>query len=109
VANDATEGEIKTAYRKAALKFHPDKQASKSDAEKATAEASFKAVGEAYEVLSNPEQKERYDQGVEVEDLENPHAGCGGGGGHHRHGGHGGMDPNVLFQMFMQQQMGGRR
>jgi hypothetical protein len=46
--------------------------------------------------------------GVEVEDLDNPHAGGRGGGFGHGHGGHGGIDPNVLFQMFMQQQGGGR-
>lgn len=63
VDQTATEAEIKSAYRKSALKFHPDKQSSKSDAEKAEAEASFKAVNEAYEILSNPETKEKYDNG----------------------------------------------
>lgn len=59
-------------------------------------------------MLSNPEKKAKYDQGVEVEDLDNPHSGEGGyGHGHgHGHGGHGGIDPNILFQMFMQQQQG---
>jgi DnaJ family protein C protein 7 len=123
VRQTATEAEIKTAYRKAALKYHPDKHASKTEAEKSEAEQMFKSVNEAYEVLSNPEKKQRYDSGIEVEDLDNPHAGGYGGGyggdsddddGHgHGHyggrGGHGGggIDPNVLFQMFMQQQGGG--
>ena len=103
VSQDASESEIKTAYKKAALKYHPDKQHSKSEEEKNKAEAMFKTIGEAYEVLSNPEKKARYDSGVELEDLDNPHAGEGGGG----HYGHGGIDPNILFQMFMQQQGGG--
>lgn len=105
VGHDATEQEIKTAYKKCALKYHPDRHTSKSAEEKAEAEAKFKGIGEAYEVLSNPEKKARYDEGVELEDLDNPHAGPGGH--HHHHGGHGGVDPNILFQMFMQQQMGG--
>jgi len=63
----------------------------------------LQSIGEAYEVLSNPEKKTKYDQGVELEDLDNPHAGHGHEG--HSHGGsHGGIDPNILFQMFMQQQ-----
>lgn len=102
VAQDATEGEIKTAYRKMALKYHPDRHSSKTDEEKTAAENMFKGVNEAYEILSNAETRARYDSGVEVEDMENPHAG-GGGHGH----GHGGVDPSMLFHMFMQQQQGG--
>ena len=49
----------------------------------------------------------RYDEGVELEDIDNPHAGAGGHHGH-GHGGMGGIDPNILFQMFMQQQGGMR-
>jgi len=104
VTSEATEAEIKSAYKKSALKWHPDRHSSKSEEEKAEAENKFKSIGEAYEVLSNPEKKARYDEGVEVEDIDNPQAGPGG---HHQHGGHGGIDPNILFQMFMQQQMGG--
>jgi len=116
IKQSATDSEIKTAYRKAALKFHPDKQAAKSDTEKAEAEKMFKSVNEAYEILSNPEKKTKYDNGWEVEDLDNPHGGGGGGydsdddghgHGHGGGGGHGGMDPNILFQMFMQQQQQG--
>jgi DnaJ homolog subfamily C member 7 len=100
VAQDADDDAIRKAYRKAALKCHPDKQANKSEEEKAAAEALFKSTSEAYEILSDSEKRSRYDQGVEVEDLENPHASA------HGHGGHGGIDPNILFQMFMQQQHG---
>lgn len=104
VSQDADEAEIRKKYKHAALKYHPDKQSSKSEEEKKAAEANFKAISEAYEILSDKEKRERYDQGVEIADLDDPHAGCGGGG----HGGHGGIDPNILFQMFMQQQAGGR-
>lgn len=96
----ADDEEIRKAYKKSALRHHPDKQAGKSDAEKATSEAAFKDISEAYEVLSDKERKDRYDQGLDDDD-----SGCGGEGGH----GHHGMDPDMLFQMFMQQQMGGGR
>ena len=107
VSQGADEEEIRKAYKKAALKHHPDRHSSSSDAEKEQAEKQFKIIGEAYECLSDPEKKRRYDSGVDPEDLENPHADCSGHG--HSHGGMGGMggiDPNLLFQMFMQQQMG---
>ena len=106
VMRDATDSEIKKAYKKSALKWHPDRNSSKSEAEQETANTKFKEIGEAYEILSDPEKKQRYDQGVDVEDIDNPHAGPGGRGGH-GHGGMGGIDPNMLFQMFMQQQGGG--
>jgi curved DNA-binding protein len=56
VARDATQDEIKRAYRKLARKYHPDVS---DDAE---AEEKFKAVGEAYEVLKDPEKRAAYDQ-----------------------------------------------
>lgn len=43
-------------------KYHPDKQASKSEEERSEAEAIFKTVGEAYEILSDKEKRNRYDQ-----------------------------------------------
>eukprot|EP00604_Paraphysomonas_vestita_P000670 CAMPEP_0174824782 /NCGR_PEP_ID=MMETSP1107-20130205/38037_1 /TAXON_ID=36770 /ORGANISM="Paraphysomonas vestita, Strain GFlagA" /LENGTH=308 /DNA_ID=CAMNT_0016053973 /DNA_START=569 /DNA_END=1495 /DNA_ORIENTATION=+ len=107
VGRDADPDDIRKAYRKLALKYHPDKQAGKSEAEIETASTKFKAVSEAYEILSDPEKKSKYDSGVDIEDLDNPHAGHGGGGGFGGHGGHSGIDPNILFQMFMQQQGGG--
>lgn len=57
VARDASPDEIKRAYRKAAMQFHPDR--SNGDPE---SEVKFKEAAEAYEVLSNHEQRERYDR-----------------------------------------------
>ena len=104
VARDATEAEIKKSYRKSALKWHPDRHSNSSEEDKSKAEKMFREINLAYEVLSDPQKKAKYDSGVDVEDLDNPHAGHGGFGG--MHGGHGGIDPKVLFQMFMQQQGG---
>src|ERR1700688_2852052 len=56
VARDATEAQIKQAYRKLACKYHPDVSKEKD------AEARFKEVGEAYEVLKSPEKRAAYDQ-----------------------------------------------
>ena len=78
--SDATE--IKKAYRKLALKYHPDKN--EGDL---AAEEKFKEAAEAYEVLSNPEKKGRYDQ--------YGHAGMGAGGF-----GGGGMNMDDIFSQF---------
>jgi curved DNA-binding protein len=58
VSRNATPEEIKKAYRKLALKYHPDKV--KGD--KKAAEEKFKQISEAYAVLSNPEKRSQYDQ-----------------------------------------------
>ena len=58
----ASADDIKGAYRKAALKWHPDRWVSGSDAEKKTAEEKFKEASEAYSVLSDPDKRAKYDQ-----------------------------------------------
>lgn len=73
VSKDASADEIKKAYRKKAIQYHPDK----NPGDKAS-EEKFKEAAEAYEILSSPEKKQRYDQ--------YGHAGLGnqgGFGGHH--------------------------
>ena len=62
IAKSASEDDIKQAYRKAALKWHPDRWVSGTDAEKKTAEANFKEASEAYSVLSDPQKRAKYDQ-----------------------------------------------
>ncbi|WP_293301277.1 molecular chaperone DnaJ [Pedobacter sp. UBA4863] len=85
VAKSASAEEIKKAYRKLAIKFHPDK-----NPDDKSAEDKFKEAAEAYEVLSSPEKKQRYDQFG--------HAGVGGaaGGGY----GGGGMNMEDIFSQF---------
>jgi len=57
VSSDADEATIKKTYRKLARKLHPDQNAGDT-----AAEAKFKEIGEAYSVLSDPEQRQQYDQ-----------------------------------------------
>ena len=75
VTKSASADEIKSAYRKLALKWHPDRWVNASDAEKKTAEENFKEAAEAYSVLSDPDKKARYDQFGFAGDQ------MGGGGG----------------------------
>lgn len=86
VDKNATEVELKKAYRKVAIKFHPDK-----NPDDASAEDKFKEAAEAYEVLSNPQKKQRYDQ--------YGHAGVGGAAGGGGFGG-GGMNMDDIFSHF---------
>lgn len=68
VSKGASADEIKKAYRKKAIQFHPDKNPDNKEAEE-----KFKEAAEAYEVLSDAQKRQRYDQFG--------HAGMGGGGG----------------------------
>jgi hypothetical protein len=66
VPRDATEQQIKNAYRKLALKYHPDKNTARPDAAE-----KFKEVAYSYSILCDPEKRERYDAaGFEAVDLE---------------------------------------
>ena len=62
VDKKASEDEIKKAYRKIAIKYHPDRQQGKSEAEQKEAEEKFKEAAEAYDVLHDPKKRESYDQ-----------------------------------------------
>jgi len=84
VVKNATDDEIKKAYRKRALVHHPDRHASASAEEKKEQEIKFKEVGEAYAVLSDPVKRSRYDNGHDVLDEINGDA----------------FDPSQLYRQF---------
>src|SRR6185295_3825064 len=85
VQRSATEIEMKKAYRQMAMKFHPDKNPGNKEAED-----KFKEAAEAYDVLSTPQKKQRYDQFG--------HQGVGNNGGYG--GGAGGMNMEDIFSHF---------
>ncbi|CAO5674957.1 MAG: Chaperone protein DnaJ [Holosporales bacterium] len=89
VNQSATQDEIKKAYRKAALKYHPDKNPGDK-----TAEQKFREVTEAYEVLSDQNKRSAYDQYGHSAFEQ------GGGAGHHGFGG-GGFDVHSIFEEMM--------
>ena len=78
VSRDASDAELKKAYRKLAMKWHPDKNPGSKQAQ---AEKKFKEVSEAYEVLTDPKKKEIYDRYGE-DGLQDGFGGGGNGGGH---------------------------
>ncbi|KAK5707224.1 Type I HSP40 co-chaperone [Elasticomyces elasticus] len=73
VPDSASEAQLKSAYKKGALKYHPDKNADNPEAAE-----KFKELSHAYEILSDPQQRSVYDQ-LGEEGLEG--AGAGGGMG----------------------------
>jgi molecular chaperone DnaJ len=94
VAKGASDEDIKKAYRRLAMKYHPDRNEGNKEAE-----AKFKEAKEAYEILSDPQKKALYDQyghaGVDAA------AGAGGGPGRGGfHGGGGGQGFEDMFGMF---------
>ena len=88
VQRNANADEIKKAYRKAAIKYHPDKNPGDKEAEE-----KFKEAAEAYDVLSNQDKRARYDQFG--------HAGMSGAaGGGFGGGGFGGFSMEDIFSQF---------
>ena len=71
VDRNASEDQIKSAYKKLALKWHPDRHANESEAQKKEAEEKFKEIAEAYAVLSDPEKKQKYDRFGSVDGMPN--------------------------------------
>lgn len=86
VARGAAADEIKKAYRKQAIKYHPDKNPGDK-----SSEDKFKEAAEAYEVLSNTEKRQRYDQFGHAANAQSPNGG-GYGGGH--------MNMDDIFSQF---------
>lgn len=83
VSRDASENEIKKAYKKAALRYHPDKNPDNREA----AEAKFKNVSEAYEVLSDPEKRAAYNNYGKAAFQAGGGGGAGGSSGGASYGG----------------------
>ena len=92
VSRDASEAELKKAYRRVAMKHHPDRNPDNKESEEL-----FKEANEAFEVLSDPDKKARYDQFG--------HAGVNGQGG----GGHGAGDFGDVFSDIFGDIFGGSR
>lgn len=90
VDRNANADEIKKAYRKAAIKYHPDKNPGNKEAEE-----KFKEAAEAYDVLSNPDKRARYDQ-YGSEGMNQSFGGGAGGFG----GGAGGFTMDDIFRNF---------
>ena len=99
IDRNATPEQIKKAYRKMALKWHPDRN-SESEQSKKVAQRKFEDIGDAYAVLSDPKKKQMFDMGVDPLNPQNASGANGpdfGGPGMNVHfqG-----DPNEIFKMF---------
>ncbi len=90
----SSEKEIRLAYKKAALKWHPDRHSAADEQTKKDVEKKFKEISDAHELLTDPQRKALYDQGydrdeieqrMEMQNQQRQH----GGYGHPGHGYHG--------------------
>ncbi|KAI5864501.1 TPR-like protein [Durotheca rogersii] len=88
ISKGADESAVKKAYRKLAIVHHPDKNPNDDEAAER-----FKDIGEAYETLSDPQKRARYDSGEDVMDPSDLFGGGMGGGMSN------GIDPEILFSM----------
>lgn len=122
VPRDASEKQIKLAYRKSAQKYHPDKLKNATPEEKRAAELKMGQINRAYDVLSDKEKRAQFDRGFDPENPQgNPFGGAGGhpghGGGFHFNfggpgggagaGAGGGVPFEFIFEALRQQQGGG--
>lgn len=89
IDKNASEDDIKKAFRKLSLKWHPDRHANDSEKEKKEAEEKFKEIAEAYGVLSDPEKRSKYDKygDADAPDMSG-------------FGNFGGMSPDDIINMF---------
>ena len=78
VSKDASKEEIKKAYRKLALIYHPDKHTNSTEETRAEASAKFQQVGYAYTVLSDEKRRERYDKTGRTDEGFDMHVGDDG-------------------------------
>jgi DnaJ family protein C protein 3 len=93
VSHDAGEREIKRAYRKLTKQYHPDKY--RGDLTPDEVQKKQSSINEAYEVLSNPELKQRFDMGDDPNSQEHAHPFAQGG---HPFGGFGGGGQQFMFK-----------
>ncbi|CAL7942627.1 unnamed protein product [Xylocopa violacea] len=91
IDKNASTDDIKKAYRKRAMVHHPDRHPNATEGEKKEQEEKFKEVGEAYEILSDPKKRLRYDCGHDIDDNDN---------------GFQDVDPNTVFQTVFNQRDG---
>jgi DnaJ family protein C protein 7 len=100
VSRNATEDELKKAYKTLAKAHHPDRHSNATQIEQKKQEKLFKDLGQAYAVLSDPTKRRKYDMGAYDENSS-------GDGFSSAAGFNAGFDPSMFFSAFMNQQQGG--